>query len=284
MLEQEASVFILSSSARNDSRDEQGIYRLRWNPEKREISEQAFGHFEAVINLAGHTINCPWTTSNRRKILQSRVQSAGFLTDMILSGKIQTKLYISSSAIGIYSNTGEVKTEEHPKGKDFLSEVCQSWEHASEALIQANVRRVIFRLPVVLSNKGGMLPAILPLARLTGGVVAGSGKQHMSFVHATDVARAVSFAIEDTHAEGTYNLSAPEIPTALDFAEDLAHAISRKLFITRTPAFIFRLVLGARSGLLLDDQQIDGSKLRSLGFQYQFNSIDEALSNLYPRR
>ena len=40
-----------------------------WNPEKNEIDLKCFDEVEAIVNLAGHTINCKWTNENKKAIL-----------------------------------------------------------------------------------------------------------------------------------------------------------------------------------------------------------------------
>jgi NAD dependent epimerase/dehydratase family enzyme len=76
--------------------------------------------------------------------------------------------------------------EGDPAGSDFLAEVVKKWESEAEQFYSLGIRVVKLRTGIVLSSDGGALVAMMkpPVA-----APLGSGKQYMSWVHITDLAR-----------------------------------------------------------------------------------------------
>src|SRR5437764_661925 len=71
-------------------------------------------------------------------------------------------VFIVASAIGYYGDRGnENLREQSPAGQGFLAEVCKQWEAAAQAAADAGIRTAHTRFGIVLSKKGGALPAML---------------------------------------------------------------------------------------------------------------------------
>lgn len=235
---------------------------------------------DILINLAGHNLDCRWNKINRSKILNSRVVSTRRLTELIVSGKWNPQLYIGSSAVGIYGNDSTRKTEDSPYGVGFLADVVCQWENSSAELAGTSCRRVLLRLPAVLSNKGGMLAKLKTPTKLLGGLVIGNGKQKTAFVHIDDVGRLIEYIIENKAISGVFNAAAPEVPDYKEFTSVYANSLGKKVLLKSTPTWAFKLVLGERAGLVLSSQDIDSSKLLRTGFKFTYPDIRGALNQL----
>lgn len=235
---------------------------------------------DVIINLAGHNLDCRWTKANRSKILNSRIVSTRRLTELIISGKWKPQLYIGSSAIGIYGNDHSPKTEQSPNGSGFLSDVVVQWENSSVEIESTTCRRVMLRLPAVLSNKGGMLAKLKTPTKIFGGVIIGNGKQKTAFIHIDDVSRLIEFVFENSEIKGVYNAAAPEIPDYKEFTRVYAKSLGKKVLLPCTPTWPLKVFLGERAGLVLSSQNIDSSKLIKTGFKFKYSNIRQAIEQL----
>ncbi|MDZ4752549.1 MAG: TIGR01777 family oxidoreductase [Flavobacteriales bacterium] len=274
-----AEVFILSRSKEKFSTHPNIPHIVSWKPESQVILSN-FPSPDVIINLAGHNLDCRWTTSNRKKILDSRIQSTSLLVSQITSRKWNTSLYIGASATGYYSSVFGVKTEEDASGDGFLSEVVKKWEAESESLEKTTCRRVLLRFPAVLAAEGGVVGKLKPLVKWLGGFVPGSGKQRMSFVHVDDLCRIISHVIDHPEMKGIFNANSPLITDQRTFTETFAKEMGKKVLMKSSPTFPLKMLLGERSGLVLDDQAYDSSKLRKTGFRFKFPDIQSAMQNV----
>src|ERR1035437_4148714 len=118
-----------------------------------------------VLNLAGKSINCRHTDENKKEITESRINTTLWIGNAILASKNPPKLWINSSASGIYKpSVDQPMTEDSTElGTDFLSDVVRQWEKVFLGFHLPTTRRVVLRTSVVLGKNGG---AILPLAWL----------------------------------------------------------------------------------------------------------------------
>jgi NAD dependent epimerase/dehydratase family enzyme len=73
-----------------------------WDPSTGIIDDACFKNVTAIINLAGASISKRWTSSYKKEILNSRLQSLQLLKDSLSKIDHQVGHLISASAIGIY--------------------------------------------------------------------------------------------------------------------------------------------------------------------------------------
>src|SRR6185436_1554902 len=93
---------------------------------------------DAVINLAGRSVDCRYTARNRRQILDSRIESTRVLGEAIARCASPPRVWLNSSTATIYKHsldrpmneaTGEIGAT--PEAKDAFSvEVACAWERA----------------------------------------------------------------------------------------------------------------------------------------------------------
>ncbi len=228
-----------------------------------------------VINLAGTPILKRWTDYHKRSIYHSRILTTRYLV-YAMDPNVNA-LFISASAIGIYSGEGEHTENKFTYGHDYLALVCNDWE--SEALhLSTRIRTVVFRFGVVLGKRGA-LQKMLPLFKLGLGGQIGNGKQAYSWVHIDDVVGAINFAIEHKECKGIYNLTAPNPVSNKIFTHTLAKTLKRKAFLT-VPAFVLKMIYGEGATILTNGQTVFPERLIAEGYTFQFPDLAPALENI----
>ncbi|MFC6998373.1 TIGR01777 family oxidoreductase [Rufibacter roseus] len=256
---------------------------FKWDIAAGHIDENAIRYADYIINLAGSSVSGDkWTVSRKRDILNSRIQSTNLLCKYLENTPHHVKGYLASSAVGIYGNSGDrLMMEESSYGSDFLAEVCKQWESASWQVHNQNIRTVIFRIGVVLSNKGGALPQIAKPIKMLAGSPLGSGKQFMSWIHIDDMCRLFIKAIEDRQMTGVYNAVAPNPVTNEELTRTLAKVMHKPMVMPNVPTFGLKLMLGEMSSIVLNSSRVSATKILQTGFTFEYNYIQEALESLY---
>ena len=146
---------------------------VRWDPATGELNAKAIEGFDAAVHLAGESIAAGrWTTTQKARILDSRVKGTRLLSETLAKLAKPPKVLVSASAIGYYGHRGdEILREESASGSGFLSEVCRQWEKAADPVRQKGIRVVHPRMGVILSQEGGALAKmLLPFKLGLGGI------------------------------------------------------------------------------------------------------------------
>lgn len=235
-----------------------------------------------VINLAGESIGSKlWTRKQKDRIRSSRLSITNAITDCIRQSSDKPVVLLQGSAIGFYGSRADSKLlEDSTRGVGFLSDVVNDWEKPAKAL-QIEMRVVIVRTGIVLGSNGGILPLmILPFKFYFGGY-PGNGKQWFSWIHISDLIKAILFLLQTKTASGIYNVTSNE-PVQMKLFAKTAGRILRKPAWLPVPAFIFKLLLpgGMAKDLILTSQRVFPGKLMKEGFQFEFENINKALENL----
>ncbi|KJS87993.1 MAG: multidrug MFS transporter, partial [Peptococcaceae bacterium BICA1-8] len=135
------------------------------------------------------------------------------------------------------------------------------------------------RFGVVLGNEGGAFPLMaLPYKVYLGGTV-GSGEQWVSWVHVFDAIRSIAFVIENDSLYGPVNVTSPSPIKMKDFGKTIGSVLKRPHWFP-VPSFVMKLVLGQKSKLVLEGQQVVPKVLLEEGFEFMFSKLDLALENL----
>jgi uncharacterized protein len=232
---------------------------------------------DAVIHLSGAPIIHRWTAKYKAEMISSRVKTTENLARAIAAMQYPPKVFISTSAVGIYSDQGIYTESNGVFANDFLGVLCQQWETATQAANQ-KTRVLIFRLGIVLDKNGGALKKmILPFKFGLGGPI-GSVKQMVSWIHIDDLAAAFLFAFEH-EISGPFNLSAPEAISNSEFSKALAKALHGSSWLN-VPIFALKLLYGEGASVLTGGQIAVPERLLKTGFVFQFPNITNALNDL----
>ena len=241
---------------------------------------------EAVVNLAGRSVNCRYTRRNRREIVESRVRSVEALGRAVRACARPPKVFIQVASLAVYGDAGRrLCCEDAAAGRGFSAEVCRRWERAFGELGLPSTRKVLLRTGFVLGREGGALPLLARLARLYLGGAAGDGRQYVSWLHAQDFARIVLWCIARKDAEGVYNATGPAPVTNAEFMCELRCAL-RRPWAPRTPAPLVRLgawLLRTEPELVLHGRRAIPDRLVEQGFKFMYTNLEAALADIFYR-
>lgn len=267
-----------SKSKINADKNYKGFY---WNPAEKEIDENCLNGVDKIINLAGASIAQRWTSSNKKKILNSRIQSLSTLYTLLAEKKHQVTQLVSASAIGIYPNSLQKLYDEEnlDVADNFLGEVVSKWEAEADKFKNLGVDVAKIRIGVVLSEKGGALPKLTKPIKNYVGTALGSGKQWQSWIHVEDLAGIFIHALKK-ELEGTYNGVAANPVSNKKITKTIAEKIERPLILPNVPSFMLQLILGEMATIVLDSQLVSNDKIESTGYHFRFTHINLALENL----
>lgn len=235
-----------------------------------------------VVNLCGENLaNKRWTTNQKRKIYNSRIEETVNLVDWMETNKTKPETFISGSAIGFYGDRGdEVLNEQSSHGdlKEFQVKLCNNWEVSAKRAASLGIRTSIIRTSVVLGEDGA-LPKMLAPFKLGLGGQLGTGNQWFSWIHIEDQVKAIMHIIENKDLFGIYNLSSPNPVTNAQLTQALSKKLNKKANF-KVPAFALKARLGEFAHLLLTGQKVIPEALEASGFKFDYPNIKAALDNL----
>ena len=252
-----------------------------WNPSTGEIDVRCLEGVGAIINLAGANVFQPWTKSNKKKILKSRIDSLDLLHRTLKNNPHQVGQLVSASAIGIYPSSKSKMYEEDSSqvANDFLGEVSQKWEEAADKFNDLDIRVAKVRIGIVLSADGGALPQIMKPVKYNLGAPLGSGKQWQSWIHVHDLARMFLYIISNG-LTGVYNGVAPNPATNEELTKEVALILDKKLWLPKVPGAALKLAMGEMSSVVLGSQLVSSNKIQAAGFDFNFVNLRPAIKNL----
>ncbi|NPD45320.1 TIGR01777 family oxidoreductase [Lentimicrobium sp. S6] len=267
--------------------DKQTIRSFYWDVEDDKIDEEAIEFADVIIHLAGENISSKaWTPKQKEKIISSRTQSTQLLFDMVKKKSKKIDAFISASAIGYYGTftSDKIFKEEDAAGDDFLAETVKLWETSVQQFTMLNIPTAILRIGVVMSEKGGALVKMLKPVEMGFGAALGSGKQWMPCIALNDLARLFYFVYEQKLQNQTpqntliYNAVVPSHISNKELMKSLAKAKKKPFFMPAVPSFVFKLIYGEMSSILLEGSRVSSDKIIGEGFNFQVTDIQELFS------
>ena len=240
---------------------------------------------DIIINLAGSPIDKKWNEKHKEEIFNSRINTTSTIIELIKRLKTKPQLLISASTICFQdSQENTTITDDSSEETRFIDELCQAWEDEAKKAAELGVRLCIARLGVVLGKSGGRIKKIFPSFRSGLGKRIDDGSQYISWVHLFDTVRAFNFFIKKQSCSGIYNVTAPNPVTNEKFTitmNDVLH-LPTILFI---PGFLIKILYGEMGEtLLLNSYNIPPNKLLDEGFRFEFNTIEEALTQILKKK
>ena len=238
----------------------------------------------ALVNLVGRSVDCRYTARNKAEILNSRVRSTELLGAALSRCPDPPKVWINLSSATVYRHAEDRAMDEETGelGSDFSPQVVLAWEKAFFTQAIPQVRQVAVRCAMVFSEHGGAFPRFRQLVRMGLGGQHGSGKQYVSWVHATDVARFFHWLVDHPEVKGIINLAAPQpVPERV-----LMRALRERLkprFHIDVPAWVLpfgALLMRTETELVLKSRRVVPTKALGLGFRFTYPTLDLALDEL----
>lgn len=239
---------------------------------------------DAVINLAGRSVDCRYTAKNKREIYASRIDSTNAIGNAIRACHVPPKAWINASSATIYNGSYEkLQTEAHGDiGNDFSMDVCKQWEATFDSFNGMGTRKILMRISIVLGKDGGALPTLGKLVRFGLGGRHGNGRQFCSWIHVEDFCRAVEWLISNPSATGAYNVTAPIPVRNHEFMGSLRKSLRVKVGIP-TPKWLLEIgafIIRTQPELVLKSRKVYPERLLQDRFQFQYPGLEKALHNL----
>ncbi len=242
------------------------------------------GHLKtarALINLIGENISTHlWSKAYKAKIRRSRLEAVATFLNGIRQVQPNELTFMQASAVGYYGNSFLPVDEQGKVGEGFLARLTYEWERATEPFTRLGVRRILMRFGTILSDDGGALPKLILPYRFFAGAILGNGQQGFSWMHISDLKRAVRFLLENKHLEGVFNFVSPHPVSQKEFSKICAEILNRPVFL-RIPAWGIKLMLGEMGQfLIIDGQYVQPTALINGRFEFKYPKIKAALENL----
>jgi uncharacterized protein len=268
---------------RGKSKRDHNIKYVNWDAKTFSGWETELENADVLINLAGKSVDCSYTTKNKKEILLSRIQSTKILNKAVLNCKNPPKHWLNSSTSTIYRFSLDKQMDEinGEIGNDFSMNVAQSWEKAFFKTETLNTIKTALRTSIVLGKNGGAFIPLKTLAKIGFGGKQGKGNQFISWIHEEDFANAVEFIIQK-EMTGVINIVSPEPIANADFMQKLQKAVGIPFGI---PINTILLKIGAaiirtETELVLKSRNVIPKKLLANGFKFKFGNLDNAFQNL----
>ena len=228
------------------------------------MDTDCFLSVDIIIHLAGASISKLWTSSYKKLIFSSRVDSTRLLFSSLkqIGSRHKIKQIISASAVGIYPSDFEKKFSETSKvyPSTFMEEVVNSWENEVNSFDSINIKVAKMRIGLVLSNYGGVLGPLKIPTSFGLGAAFGDGKQGQSWIHMDDLLGIFLKAILDKW-EGVFNTVAPNPVNQTKLMSALSYSLKKPYFLPPIPSFLIKIVAGEMSNLVLDSHWVSSCLL-----------------------
>lgn len=264
---------------------------VRWDG--RTLDPAVLDGADAVVNLAGRSVNCRYTAENLRQMMSSRVDSARAVGEAIAKAADPPRVWLQMSTATIYAHRFDAPNDEVtgvfgggepevPRYWDYSVEIARRWEAEQARAVTPATRKVALRTAIVMSpGKGGAFEALRRMVKLgLGGPVAG-GAQYVSWLHEEDFVRAILFLLT-AELTGPVNLAAPNPLPQKDFMRELRTAcgVPAGLPATRWMAELGAWAIRSDTELLLKSRRVVPTRLLDAGFTFHHPTWPEAARDL----
>jgi uncharacterized protein len=267
---------------------------IEWDGETLGRWTDALEAADAVINLAGRSVNCRYHAQNRRSIMESRVKSTRVVGQAIAACARPPRVWLQASTATIYAHRFDAANDEltgilggnepdSPSTWRFSIEVAKAWERELDRAVVPATRKLKLRSAMTMSpDTGGIFDVLLGLVRRGLGGRAGDGRQFVSWIHYLDFVRAVDWLIDHEEFDGVVNLAAPEPLPNAELMRALREAWGIRFGL---PATKWMLAIGTRlmrteSELILKSRRVVPGRLVEAGFTFDFPAWAAAARDL----
>jgi uncharacterized protein len=271
--------------------------QVRWDGETLGDWASELEGADAVINLAGQTVNCRYTSENRRVLIDSRVNSTRVVGEAIARAQVPPRVWLQASTATYYAHRYDAANDEAtgiiggselnaPETWRFSIDIVRKWERELNEAATPRTRKVLMRSAIVMSpDAGGPFDILLRLVRFGLGGRSASGKQFVSWIHDQDFTRAVMWLIQHEELTGAINLAAPNPLPNSEFMKTLRETwgISIGLPAMRWMLELGAFVLRSETELILKSRRVVPGILLKSGFTFDFTTWGAAAHDLCAR-
>ena len=250
----------------------------------------------AVINLAGRSVDCRYSSRNLAQMMASRVESTRVIGQAIAQAKNPPRVWLQAGTATLYAHRFDAPNDEETGviggnepgvpalwGKSI--DIAKAWEAEVNKAATPRTRKVILRSAMTMSpGRGGVFHVLAILCRLGVGR-QGDGRQYVSWIHEHDFASAVQFLIDRDDLAGAFNLAAPQPLPNRDYMAGLRAAFGRRV---GAPVPAWALEIGAffmrtETELILKSRRVVPGRLLKNGFKFLYPDWAPAAAELAKR-
>jgi len=264
---------------------------------------------DAVINLAGKSVNCRYGDANRAEIFRSRLATTRAVREAIAASDAPPPVWFNASTATIYRHAEDRPMTESTGelGSGFSVEVAKAWEHELFEGDLPGTRRVALRMAIVLGDGSALTPLVnltrfglggpqvdgrwfSTTARRNAGTFhefgARGGRQRFSWVHIADVLGAIEFLRGRPDLDGPVNIAAPHPTDNRTLMAELRRLLGRPIGL---PAYRWMLELGAiairtETELVLKSRWVVPERLLDAGYEFAYPDLGPALRDILSDR
>jgi uncharacterized protein (TIGR01777 family) len=249
---------------------------------------------DAVINLAGRSVNCRYTPAHRREILESRVWSTRVVGDAVARSIQPPRVWLQAGTATIYAHRYDAPNDEHsgilgggearaPDSWRFSIDVARAWEQSFAECTVPGTRKVLLRSAMTMTpGRGGVFDTLAGLVRRGLGGPFGDGRQFMSWIHYRDFTTAIRWLIDRPDVDGVINMAAPNPLPNVEFMRVLREACGVPFGL---PTSKWMLEVGAvfmrtETELILKSRRVVPARLLEHGFRFRYPDWRSAAQDL----
>lgn len=275
-----------------------GVEVVQWDGRRVGDWTRALDGADAVLNMAGRSVNCRYSNANLREMMDSRVDSTRVMGAAIAGAKRPPRAWLQMSTATIYAHRFDAANDEFtgiiggneagvPGYWKRSIDIATAWERELEAAPTPETRKVALRAAMVMNTVPGSVFDILSrLVRMRmGGAIAG-GRQFVSWIHGEDFARAVEFLAAAERMSGAVNVAAPNPLPQREFMAALRQAmgVGVGLPVAGWMCKLGAAVIGSDTELLLKSRRVVPGRLLEAGFAFRWPEWRGAAVELAGRR
>lgn len=261
-----------------------GARFMKWDGENLGVWAREVDGADAIINLAGRSVNCRYNAESKREILDSRLQTTRIVARAIAEAQNPPRVWLNAASATIYRDERERDMNEASGivGEGFSVEVCQAWESVLFEADLPQTRRVALRMSMIFGRSAPVFNVFARLAKLRLGGPQGDGGQYVSWIHERDCLRALQFLLENEGLSGTVNVCAPNPIPNREFTRVLRRVFGAPFGL---PAPKIAMKIGAvflqtETELALKSRRVVPKKLLDAGFRFDFPHWRQAAPNI----
>ncbi len=250
---------------------------------------------DAVINLAGRSVDCRYDERHLAEMMSSRVDSTRVVGEAIAAAARPPRVWLQAGTATVYGHRYDAPNDEatgrvgDPAGAPALwprsVAIGLAWEETLAAAPTPRTRRVALRSSLVMGPAaGGVFRVLAGLARCGVGRL-GDGRQFVSWIHEEDFIAAIRFLLVRDDLAGVVNVCAPhplpnaELMAALHRAVGMPLAVPVPEWALEIGAFLRR----TETELILKSRRVIPGRLLAAGFTFRHPHWPEAAADLVAR-
>lgn len=269
--------------------------RLRWDGRTLGPWCDVLEGADAVINLAGRSVDCRYHWANLTEMMQSRLDSTRVLGEAIARAARPPDVWLQASTASIYPDHRGPPLDERfvvgPYGEgvpaywSYSVSIARSWEAMLFAAPTPSTRRVAMRLGFTMSpDADGIFDVLMGLLRVGLGGRFRDGEQYVSWISDLDLVRAVEHLL-NSDLEGPVNVTAPEPLQNHAFMRSLRQAAGIPFGLPILPGMdrVGAWLLSTDAELMHKSRRVVPKRLEESGFWFVHPAWESAAADLVGR-